>query len=127
MPSTARTKSLPDRARPKAATAPNSGIRTAERGPEILCQRLASRDATGRPASLRSLLAALSSAKERPGINLRQGELVGPHFRRDEDASKPLFAPCGAVEEDGWLQLPFTLPISEERRVGKRWVRTGGS
>src|SRR3546814_4332743 len=41
---------------------------------------------------------------EAVGINLRQGELVGPHFRRDADAAKPLFAPCGDVEADRVVQ-----------------------
>ena len=35
-------KSLPDRARPNAATAPNKGIRIADMGPENLCHNAAS-------------------------------------------------------------------------------------
>src|SRR3546814_17153454 len=55
---------------------------------------------------------------EAVGINLRQGELVGPHFRRDADAAKPLFAPCGDVEADRVVQLPFTLHIMPARGCG---------
>ncbi len=63
MPMIARTNSLPERARPNAATAPNSGIKIADSGPEILCQSTPFSASTGRPAASRSSIADLSLRK----------------------------------------------------------------
>src|SRR5690606_9803638 len=63
MPITTRTKSWPDRARPKAAIAARSGISTVESGPEILCHRPARSEAVGRPAASRSAIERRSRTK----------------------------------------------------------------
>ena len=51
MPITARTNSLPDRASPNAATAPSSGINTADNGLDNLCHSELSSAVVGRPAA----------------------------------------------------------------------------
>src|ERR1051326_5833942 len=63
MPITARTMSWPERARPKAATAASSGISMVEKGPAILCQRLALSASVARLAAARAAIERCSRKK----------------------------------------------------------------
>ena len=58
---TERTNSRPERARPKAATAPSNGISTVDSGPEILCQAAAISVSTDLPAASCSPICGHSS------------------------------------------------------------------
>ena len=63
MPMIARTKSWPERANPKAATEPKSGISNADKGPDKRCHHLARISLVLRPAASKASMVSDSSQK----------------------------------------------------------------
>ena len=91
MPITARTNSWPERARPKAAIAPSSGISTADSGPDklvppVACAVRRCGALPPRSASIESRQRPESSAhRDRPAdqLDLLRGDALGDHQRAE--------------------------------------------